>query len=210
MKRNLIAALFAVAALVGGAGSAQSGNIIDDWASVQAPPAPALKPVTVDAKTDALFVFDMVKPLCNAQRSPRCFASIPAIKQLLAAARAKGVLVIYSSLPNVPKTEIDSELAPTGNEPFVQSYLNKFLGTDLEKILKEKGIQTVIAVGWIANGAVLTTASELASRGFKVVVPVDGVSGITTYAEQYTAWHLSNTPVISTKITLTTSDMIKF
>ena len=209
MKRKLIAAIIAAVAWRG-ALSAHAANIIDEWANVKAPPAPALKPVTVDAKTNALFVFDMVKPFCNAQRSPRCFASIPAIKQLIAAARAKGVTVIYSSVPNIPKTAIDPELAPTGSEPFVQSYLDKFLGTDLEKILKEKGIQTVIAVGWIANGAILTTASELALRGFKVVVPVDGVSSLTAYAEQFTAWQLANGPVIAQKITLTTSDMLKF
>jgi nicotinamidase-related amidase len=210
MKRHLIAAAAVAIMAAALAQPAQAANIIEEWASVKAPPAPELKPVTADAKTDALFVFDMVKPLCNAQRSPRCFASIPAIKQLLAAARAKGVMVIYSSLPNIPKTDIDPELSPTGNEPFVQSYLNKFLGTDLEKILKEKGIQTVIAVGWIANGAVLTTASEFVLRGFKVVVPVDGVSSITAYAEQYTAWHFTNTPIIAGKITLTRTDMIKF
>ena len=30
------------------------------------------------------------------------------------------------------------------------------------------------------------------------------------YAEQYTAWHLANAPVIASKITLTKIDMMKF
>jgi len=47
-------------------------------------------------------------------------------------------------------------------------------------------------------------------RGFQVIVPVDGASSSTTYAEQYTAWHLTNAPTISQAVTLTRIDMIKF
>ena len=67
-------------------------------------------------------------------------------------------------------------------------------------MLKDKGITTVIVVGTLANGGVLHTASEAALRGFKVVVPVDGMSSPnldTLYTEQYTAWHLANAPVFA-------------
>jgi hypothetical protein len=47
-------------------------------------------------------------------------------------------------------------------------------------------------------------------RGMKVIVPVDGISAETTYAEQYVAWHLVNAPVISPAMTLTTLDSVKF
>jgi len=74
----------------------------------------------------------------------------------------------------------------------------------LEKILKEKGVKTVIVVGTAAEGAVLNTASQAALRGFKVIVPVDGVlSSATAYAEQYAAWHLANSPRIGPQVTLT-------
>ena len=43
-----------------------------------------------------------------------------------------------------------------------------FCNTDLEKILKDKGIKTVIAVGTSSNGAVLFTASGAAFRGMNV------------------------------------------
>ena len=43
MKRNLIAALAAAAVAVL-ALPAHAGNIVDEWASVKAPAAPALKP----------------------------------------------------------------------------------------------------------------------------------------------------------------------
>jgi len=60
---------------------------------------------------------------------------------------------------------------------------------------------------------VLHTASQAALRGFKVVVPVDGMSSPnmdTLYTEQYTAWHLANAPVFGGRVTLTKVDMIKF
>lgn len=42
--------------------------------------------------------------------------------------------------------------------------------TGLEKMLKDKGITAVVAVGTAAHGAVLYTASEAALRGFNVIV----------------------------------------
>jgi nicotinamidase-related amidase len=57
---------------------------------------------------------------------------------------------------------------------------------------------------------VLYTASAAAMRGFKVIVPVDGISADNAYAEQYTVWHLANVPVISSAMTLTTLDGVKF
>jgi nicotinamidase-related amidase len=210
MKRNLIAALAAtaVAALVL---PAHAGNIIDEWASVKAPAAPALKPVTVDTKTYALLVIDMVNETCNAKARPRCVATIPAIQKLLNDARAKGMTVIYSLGP--AGNSFVEALAPKVGEPIVKSGANKFVNPELEKILKDKGIAGVIVVGTLANGGVLHTASEAALRGFKVVVPVDGMSSpneTTLYTEQYAAWHLANGPGLAANVTLTKMDMIKF
>ena len=56
-------------------------TIVDEWNSVKAPPAPALKEVTVDPKTTALLMLDFVPPTCGAR--PRCVASLPALKKLL-------------------------------------------------------------------------------------------------------------------------------
>ena len=71
-------------------------------------------------------------------------------------------------------------------------------------------IQTVIVVGTAAHGAVLYTASEAALRGFKVIVPVDGISADIPYAEQYVAWHMLNAPRIGAQSTLTKIDLIGF
>jgi nicotinamidase-related amidase len=87
---------------------------------------------------------------------------------------------------------------------------HKFLGTDLESILKAKHIETLITVGTSAEAAVLSTASAAAFRRFKVIVPVDGVSSGTTDGEQSTAWYLAHAPRVSQQATLTAVDRVKF
>jgi len=214
-----IHSLFAVTALAVAmcyAAPASAQTIISEWSSVKTPPAPELKPVTLDPKTTAVLVMDLVKQTCNNERRPRCVASIPKIEKLIAAARAQGVTLIWTTVPPVPIADTLPAVAPKGNDPVVVSFVDKFVlgdkDTGFEKTLKDKGITTVIAVGTAAHGAVLYTASAAASRGYNVIVPVDGMSGDgqIAYDEQAVAYILTHAPVISSKITLTSIDMIKF
>ena len=184
-------------------------TIVDEWASVQAPKPPELKPVTIDPKTTALLVLDIVKPICNAERTPRCIASLPKLQSLLNQARAKSVSVIYTLGGKAAPADILQEVAAREGEPVVESNADKFVKTDLEKILREKGIKTVVVVGTWANGAVLYTSSGAATRGFQVIVPVDGMSAPSTYVEQYVTWHIANSPATRGMI-LTRIDMIQF
>lgn len=197
-----------VAGLGLAASAASAQTIIDEWPTVTAPPAPALKQVTIDPKTTALLMLDFVAPNCTQR--PRCMASVPAVKRLLTEARGKGMLIIYATGSTGKRADTVAELAPTDSEPVVSSGVDKFMNTDLEKILKAAGTQTVVAMGTASHGAVLYTASAAALRGMKVIVPVDGMSANTTYPEQYTAWHLVNAPVVSANVTLTKLDLIKF
>lgn len=184
-------------------------TIVDEWQRVAVPPAPELKPVTVEAKTTALLLLDFNKQICNAERRPRCITSIPKVRKLLTDARMKGIAVIYSLSAGAVPADIASDLAPLGGEAVVTSGPDKFMGTELEKILKEKGIKTVIITGTAAHGAVLYTAGGAALRGLQVILPVDGMSAESTYAEQYVAWHLANAPRVSAKVILTKTDLLK-
>jgi hypothetical protein len=56
---TLLAAL--AAAVFTYAAPARAETIIDEWSSVKAPPAPTLKSVTLDPKTTALLVIDIIK-----------------------------------------------------------------------------------------------------------------------------------------------------
>jgi nicotinamidase-related amidase len=205
---TILAASFAAAfAFVVSAHARQT--IVDEWSSIKPPPPPALKDVTVDPPTTALLLLDFVKQTCNAQ-VPRCLATLPAAKTLLDEARAKKMLVVYSILFGGTIADTAPEIAPIGNEPTVQSGPDKFLNTNLEKILKDHGIKTVIVTGTAAHGAILSTGSEAALRGFKVIVPVDAISAPNPFAEQYVAYDFTAAPRISDESTLTRVGSIKF
>jgi nicotinamidase-related amidase len=188
---------------------AMAQDVVAEWNSVKTPPAPEVKEVTVDPKTTALLLLDFNKQTCNAERRPRCIASIPKMKKLLDYARSKGVFVVYSLSAGAAPGDIAPDLAPMEGDPIVTSGPDKFMGTDLEKILKDKGIKTVIVSGTAAHGAVLYTASGAALRGMQVIVPVDGMSAENIYAEQYVAWNLVNAPRVSAMVTLTRAEKIK-
>jgi nicotinamidase-related amidase len=202
--------LAALAAVLGYAAPAPAQTVVEEWQNVKAPPAPELKAVTLDPKTTALLMLDFVPNSCNQQRRPRCLATLPMAKKLLAEARAKDVLVVYSIAPVGTIGETLSEVAPTPKDPFVQSGADKFFKTNLEQILKDKDIKTVIVTGTGANGAVLYTASGAVLRGMKVIAPLDVISDMNTYMEQYVAYHFMVAPIVAGNVTLTTVDMIKF
>lgn len=182
-------------------------TIIDEWNTISPPPAPELKSITVDPKTTALLILDMETTIC---KSHRCTATIPNINNLLNKAREKGMLVVYSLTALGNPLDIAKQLAPSPGDPIVKSKVDKFYKTNLEKILQKRGIKTVIITGYAANGAVLHTATGAAIRGYNVIVPVDGMSADNPYAEQYTAWHMLNSPGTRNRATLTQANMISF
>ncbi len=192
--------------------SAQAADVVTGWASVTAPPAPKVEFVTADVPTTALLLLDFNTPPCDPATRPRCLATIPAVKALLAKARSKGMLVVYTlGGASVSASSINPELKPLPNDPVMPAGPDKFLGTNLDKVLKDHGIKTVITAGTFANGAVLYTASEAAFRNYKVLVPVDGVPGLTPYSEQFTLWQLMNGPRLGgDTVKLTKTDAIAF
>ena len=205
--------VFAILLLSGVACSPASGQadstIVDEWASVEMPPPPELEQVAVSARKSALLILDIQNQNCSAERRPRCVASLPAIVRLASECRSKGMPVVYSLTSNASEADIREEVAPRAGDPVVKSSVDKFFGTELEEILKAKGVETTILVGTSAHGAVLNTATGAALRGFQVIVPVDGMSAGDPYAEQYTAWHLANSPGTRRRAKLTRVSMIR-
>jgi nicotinamidase-related amidase len=204
-----------LAAIAFAAFPAAANDIIAEWASVKPPPAPQLKPVTVDPKTTALLVLDMMKGNCGVR--PRCGATVPSVKKLIDAARAHDMLVAYNLTGQNPKTEdmVDQDLVPRPGELLIANGrgADKFIdSTNLLQTLRDKGIKTVIVTGTSAQGAVSGTSNGAAQRGFKAVVPVDGMSSEDALNELYAAWHLAKggPAALVDNVTLTRSDMIKF
>ena len=208
-KFTCLAVAIATAAVVSfSTERANAGDIIADWSTVKTPAAPELKKVTVNPKDTALIVMDLQTNSCNKERRPRCLDTIKPVSELMKRARAKGLPVIHTMSSSGTLENLVKDVAPMEGEPYVKGSVDKFLGTDLENILKSKGIANVILVGTAAEGAVLGTATGAAQRKLKVIIPVDGMSSADAYAEQYTAVYMVNSPGTSASATLTRTGMI--
>lgn len=189
---------------------AWAGTVLDDWSKAEAPKAPVAKALKLDPKTTALLVLDMVRQGCNDQRRPRCLPTVPATEKLIAKARAAGAPVIYSLVAGSTEADILPSLAPKPGEPSVRSGTDKFLNTNLDELLKARGVKTVIVLGTATHGAVEFTAAEAALHGYDVVIAADGTSADSIYIEQAAIWTLLTAPVTSPHTTLSLGDLISF
>jgi len=208
IRRVLLGAIVALGAAV----PASAQTLIEEWGTAQFPPPPALKAAKIEPKETAVLVMDFTKQTCTPERRKRCADQVPNVLKFVSEARGKGALIIYSvAVPNSVPADILPDLTPAAGEQVLPPLgPDKFINSDLEKTLKDKGIKTVVAIGTQAQTSVLHTGSTAALKGFKVIVPVDGMSVDTVFPELYTAWHLSTAARISANVTLTKFDMIGF
>ena len=204
------AACMAATALAYAAIPAHSADVIAEWSTIQMPPPPTLKPVTVDAKSTALFLLDFMTENCGQR--PRCVEAVPTLKALHDRARAANTLVAYT-LPGGGKI-IDQGIAPREGEVVDQKAggPDKFLGDDLDQRLKDHGIKTVILCGTSAQGVGLGTGAGAAQRGYYVIYPVDCLASESAFREAYAAWHMAGGgPPVTTKwVTVTRTNLITF
>jgi nicotinamidase-related amidase len=81
----------------------------------------------------------MIDRICKNQ--PNCTGvMVPALASLLARARKAGVFVLYSTR-EPESSRWMPEVAPARGDPIVKSYAqDRFYSTDLDKMLKAKGM----------------------------------------------------------------------
>src|SRR5580698_1622907 len=161
---RLATASAVVAALACGGVAARAADVIDEWSTIQMPPAPTLKAVTVDPKTTALLLFDFMTENCGQR--PRCVAAVPALKAIHDRARAAGMMVVYT-LPSGGKI-IDPGMTPREGEVLNQTPggPNKFLGDDLDQHLKAHPIKPGIRCGTPAGGVGRAPGGGGVQRGY--------------------------------------------
>jgi nicotinamidase-related amidase len=191
---------------------ARAGDAVAEWKDLAFPPPPELKPAKIDPSTTALLLLDFTNQTCTPERRPRCAAQVPGLAKLLGEARAHNMFVVYSvATAGSDRKDILAPLAARDGDPVLPPLgPDKFINSDFEKMLKDRGVQTIVIAGTAAHTSVLHTGGEAALRGFKVVAPVDGMSSNEAFSEAYTAWHLVNAARIMNAVTLTRVDMISF
>lgn len=149
----------------------------------------------------ALLVIDMLNDFVLAGAPlevPRTRAILPRLLQRLEAARQAGIPVIYvcdahrpddrefermgwppHAVAGTAGAEVIEELAPRLGEPRVlkQTY-SGFYGTELEVLLRARGVEELVLTGCVTNICILYTAADAVMRGFRVRVPRDAVADL--------------------------------
>ena len=211
---KLLAILALGVAAIAVAPQARAADILSEWGSVKIPPPPELKKVTVDPKTTALLVFDLMKSNCGVR--PRCPPIVPNVKRLLDQARAHNMLVAYTLVGNdrTPNGMVDASLRPREGDHIIQNARggDKFAESSLNPVLKAHGIKTVIITGTSFQGAVATSANGATELGYEAVVPIDGTASEDAFNELYAAWHVAKggPAAFTSHARLTRSDLIDF
>lgn len=96
---------------------------------------------------------------------------------------------------------IVSELSPQPDDIAIgrEHGMTGFYTTPLDAYLRNLGVTTVIITGVSANIAVVGTAIEAMNRGYRVIVPGDGIAGDPPeYVEQLLRYTLRNVALVAT------------
>jgi nicotinamidase-related amidase len=192
---------------------AGANDITTEWDSVKLPPKPELKSVTVDPKTTALLVLDLMKDNCGVR--PRCVPIVRNVKKLIDEARTHNMLIVYNLTgASKPEDMVDASIMPKPGDFMIKNGRggDKFIDSNLDAGLKERGIKTVIITGTSAQGAVATTSNGATGRGYKAVVPVDGTASEDAFRELYGIYHIAEggPAALTRNVTVTRSDLIKY
>ena len=158
--------------------------------------------VRVDPRRTALIVGDMQNDFVKEGGTlvvPGAEETIQPILALLNLARGSGMKVVFTQDTHSdgdPEWEIwgehcregswgwqvVDELAPREDEAIVRKpRYDAFYGTQLEHMLRQWGVDTLIICGTVANICVFYTAAGAAMRWFNVVVPKDCISSFNDF-----------------------------
>jgi nicotinamidase-related amidase len=185
--------------------------------TLQMPSPPDPVRVTLDPATTALLVFDIIEHI--SERQPRCREQLlPAAASLLKRARQAGMTVAYGTRAANMSTWLP-EVAPAPGDIKIENHAqDRFYNTDLDKLLKAKGITTLILTGWKISGSVTYTSVGATLRGYTVVVPIDATSDATDYEIVIGKYQIlnqnsanaTNEPLKPKTSTLSRTDLISF
>lgn len=89
-------------------------------------------------------------------------------------------------LPDTPASQVVAELGPEPEDFSITRLhgLGPFAGTDLDAILRNLGVTTIVGVGVSVNVGMTNLVMDAVNLGYQVVVPRDAVAGLpAAYAD---------------------------
>ena len=152
----------------------------------------------------AVIVIDMINDFVTGVfKSDRAAKIIPNIKALLDYTRKQKVPIVYATDAHVPNVdpefdvwvshavagsrgaEIIDELKPhKGDFRVLKRKYSAFQGTDLDQLLRELKIDTVILTGVVTDICIQHTAADAFFRGYKIIVPKDCVEAVDAKTQE--------------------------
>jgi nicotinamidase-related amidase len=185
--------------------------------TIQMPAPPAPVAVSLKPATAALFVTDVIEHI-HTREAARIDAMLPKLAELIARARKAGMPVVYATRDENMTTWMPAVKPASGDALIASKAQDRFFATELDQVLKEKGITTLILTGWKVSGSLLYTSVAATLRGYTVVIPTDTTSGPTdyeiaigTYAIlNQSAANAANEPLKPKASTFSRSDLITF
>ena len=185
--------------------------------TLQMPAMPDPARITLNSKITALMVLDYVEDICATQ--PKCKSQmLPAMTPFMERVRKAGLVVAYGTRAQ-NMTHWLKEVAPAeGDIKIVNTAQDRFYNTDLDKLLKAKGITTMIMVGWKISGSVTYTSVGAMAHDYTVVIPMDTTSAGSDYETTIGFYNvlnsgnanLANAPLKPKAVTLTRTDLVTF
>ena len=160
----------------------------------------------IDPKTTAMIVVDMQNDFVAsgaAMETPAARAVVPKLAEALKICRDAGIKIIYTAhvhrsdgsdmglfddmhppianrdalVDGTPGVEIYPELAPATGEHVIKKHrYSGFFGTDLDIILREWGVDTVIISGTTTENCCHATARDAMFRNYRVVFLSDATA----------------------------------
>jgi len=170
--------------------------------------------VTVDPRTTALLVLDLNARCENPEE--RCHQLIEPVAKFLARAREARIFIVYTAAQRykgTPEARMPHAFKQRPDEPvFFPPAFDKFYGGEIQPLLKQRGVKTVIVCGAASNQAVMYTATAAARPfGYEVVIPVDGLIARGEYEHEFTLHQFTILPGgAAEKFKITEFDKIRF
>jgi nicotinamidase-related amidase len=110
-------------------------------------------------------------------------------------------------LPGTPEVEVVPELGPEPDDLVLTRThgLDPMAGTDLDPVLRNLGVRTIVVTGVSVNVAVTNLVMDAVNRGYDVVLPRDAVCGIP---QAYADAVIDNTLALLAAV-VTTDDLLE-